>query len=850
MDGDGEPLIGRTQSLRGMWQRVFWLRSLLIVLVAVVSLAVDHADARWLAAAAIGVALPYNVVLQRLSRRAECPPAFMPYGDQVVCAAFAVFFPFVLPAAMVAATFGLAIASLAFTRNIVIGAAVVGTVAVAAALPLWQMFGQGHTPGAELGVAAYAVAAPTMAAVIATIASRERETSRWLGDLLDGLEAAVWEYDPTTQRVTYVNPTIESLLGYPCEQWLAEERFRERVVHPDDRERAERAIATVGHAGGPVDHTLRVLHADGSVRWVRELITADHNNASDRVRGTTVDVTESETAKRRQIARTRQQSALVEIGQWALRESDITRLSEGVAASVSPVLGIDVCHVLRYDEDQRHLVLVGAAGFRTPVAVGAVVDAGATSQGGFTMRSSAPVVVEDLATEQRFTPMSVLLDEGVTSGMSVVIEGPDGRPFGALGVHSRVHRTFTTDEVLFLQSVANTIATVVARWTVEGQLLQAQKMEAVGQLAGGMAHDFNNLLTAILGYAELLAPDVAGMRRAEESLLELRDAGRSAASLVEQLLTFSRGKVIERGPVELNEVVTATQKLLGRLLGDDIVVQTDLAPVGSVESTPLQMEQLIVNLAVNARDAMPLGGVFLISTAPVALDAAASRSHDLQPGTYVKLACSDTGTGMDELTRQRVFEPFFTTKTEGKGTGLGLATVYAIVRNAGGRVWVDSAPGQGTTVSALLPLTAKAVARPDAPATVDGPTTGSETIMLVEDQATVRALLRTVLEQHGYRVIEATDGHEALALFAENPAIELLVTDVVMPQLSGPDLVELLADKAPALRVLYVSGFAARSSLPRAGGATDFLHKPFGIAEFMTKVRTLLDGPSIGQAIA
>lgn len=495
--------------------------------------------------------------------------------------------------------------------------------------------------------------------------------------------------------------------------------------------------------------------------------------------------------------RGRQQAALVEFGQRALREPDISAVCEHAEATVAAVLGADGCRVRRHDADQRPPPGDGAA-----VSIGALID------------------------------------------------GPDGRPYGTIEAYRRTPPPFTSDDAMFVQSVAQMIAALMARCSAEDQLLQAQKMQAVGQLAGGMAHDFNNLLTAILGYAELLIPDVADNARAADSLLQLRDAGRQAAGLAEQLLTFSRGQVPERTAVDVNEIVTCAEQMLSGVLGDDVAVHTELATVGFVEANPAQIEQLLVNLALNAREAMPLGGALRISTSALRLDSAGAPLHGVDPGTYVKLCCADSGTGMDDLTLKRVFEPFFTTRTERQATGLGLATVYAVARNAGGHVRIDSRPGDGTTVTVLLPVSSGAGTRAVAQADRTAPLTGSETILLVEDQATVRALLGTVLEQHGYSVVVAADGQEGLGVLSTRRDIDLLVTDVVMPQLNGPDLVQLIARTAPNLRVLYVSGYADCPSLPTTGGASAFLHKPFGVSEFMGKVRELLDHEIVTRQLA
>ncbi len=376
------------------------------------------------------------------------------------------------------------------------------------------------------------------------------------------------------------------------------------------------------------------------------------------------------------------------------------------------------------------------------------------------------------------------------------------------------------------------------------QFLHSQKMEALGRLAGGVAHDFNNLLTTIVGWSEVLlgrlSPDDPSRRPVEE----VRRAGERASGLTRQLLAFSRRQALAPRIVDLNAIVADLVKMLGRLVGEDIELETVLAPgLGRVRADPGQIEQVIVNLAVNARDAMPGGGRLTIETAEVDLDASYAREHrEVRPGRHVVLIVSDTGHGMDEATRARMFEPFFTTKAPGQGTGLGLSTVYGIVRQAGGHIFVYSEPGHGTTFRIYLPLVpgeaeTPAVAPP-------APRGGAETVLLCEDDPAVRALMREVLAGHGYRVIEARDGAQAIELGRAHPAeIDLLVTDVVMPGTSGPAVARGCAAANPRLRVVYVSGYTEKWAMGTVGvdAGVAFLQKPFSPDALARKVREVLD---------
>jgi PAS domain S-box-containing protein len=384
---------------------------------------------------------------------------------------------------------------------------------------------------------------------------------------------------------------------------------------------------------------------------------------------------------------------------------------------------------------------------------------------------------------------------------------------------------------------------------MEQQLRQSQKMEAIGHLAGGVAHDFNNLLTVINGCCELLRTNGSLPDGAAPLVEEIHRAGERAATLTRQLLAFGRKTVLQTRVLPLNELVTDFEKLLGRLIGEDIQLATDFrADPGLVRVDPGQMEQVLMNLVVNARDAMPRGGTLTIATRDIFLDENYARRHEeVRPGRYVLLTVADTGHGMDHRTLTRLFEPFFTTKPVGKGTGLGLAMVYGILKASGGHVSVESEPGRGTTFQLLLP----AVDKPEAtghPTSRYSQPGGTETVLVVEDEAGVRALARQALEARGYCVLEATDGESALQICKEHVGqIKLVVSDVVMPRMSGRELGQQLAQIWPQVRVLYTSGYTD-DAVVRHGiyqSESDFLQKPFTVHGLLKKVREILDrGPA------
>jgi PAS domain S-box-containing protein len=394
---------------------------------------------------------------------------------------------------------------------------------------------------------------------------------------------------------------------------------------------------------------------------------------------------------------------------------------------------------------------------------------------------------------------------------------------------------------------------VTERKTLEEQLRQSQKMEAVGRLAGGIAHDFNNLLTAISGYSDFALAQVDPASEAAGDIEEIRKAADRASSLTSQLLAFSRRQVLRPQVLDLNAIVTDMEAMLRRLIGEHIRLKVRLE--GALEFARLdrgQMEQVLMNLALNARDAMPEGGDLIITTKNVLVDEGRANGHvGLEPGSYVMLVVSDTGAGMDDETKARAFEPFFTTKAPGKGTGLGLATVYGIVKQSGGSIWVDTMPGKGSIFTIFLPRAWEGARQaPVAPAEQNG-AQGSETILLVEDESVVRSLVRKMLEGSGYTILEAEDGKQAFALSREHGGtIDLLLTDVVMPGMNGRELAERLWFSRPELRVLYMSGYTdSRVFNPDVlDPGSAFLHKPFTMSELAGKVRDVLDTPRAGVA--
>ena len=396
--------------------------------------------------------------------------------------------------------------------------------------------------------------------------------------------------------------------------------------------------------------------------------------------------------------------------------------------------------------------------------------------------------------------------------------------------------------------IENTVLDVSDRKALEQQLWQAQKLDALGSLAGGVAHDFNNILTAIIGYADLMRQDLPEGDRHVEDLTEIIKASDRASALTRQLLTFSRRQPFEPKPLRLDRIVTELEKMLRRLIGPDVrlVAATDqeLSPVWA---DPNQIEQVVMNLAVNSRDAMPQGGTLTIETRTVQLDERLPLDQiDLAPGPYVMLAVSDTGIGMDQATMARVFEPFFTTKEKGKGTGLGLATVYGIVKQSKGHIVVYSEPGIGTTFKCYFPATEVAL-RPSGPMVAPVIADGNETILLVEDEAPIRTLAVSALERQGYRVLAAADGAEAMALAAAHQGpIHLVLSDGVLSGVRVPQLLRELRAQRPDTKVLLMSGYSQEAVFQNdiVDPDTAFLAKPFTVRQLTQRVREVLDSPS------
>jgi signal transduction histidine kinase/DNA-binding response OmpR family regulator len=428
-----------------------------------------------------------------------------------------------------------------------------------------------------------------------------------------------------------------------------------------------------------------------------------------------------------------------------------------------------------------------------------------------------------------------------------------GRTLGVVEIQSYESNAYREEHATAISMAANLAANAIENVRLfererekEEQFRQSQKMEAVGQLAGGIAHDFNNLLTVINGYSDISLRKLEKENPLHRNILEIKKAGERAAGLTRQLLAFSRKQVLQPKILNLNDVISDTNKMLGRLIGEDIEVglflKTDL---WKVTADPGQIDQVLMNLAVNARDAMPQGGKLIIKTANVEMDPEiADKYASVQAGPHVLLTVSDTGSGMDEGTQQRIFDPFFTTKEIGKGTGLGLSTVYGIVKQSGGFISVQSKVGNGTTFNIYLPRVEEDMVEAKLSAPRSELQRGVETVLLVEDEEMVRQLLHDILEGDGYKVLVAANGQQGILMSKRHEGpIHLIITDVVMPGMSGPQLVERLTESCAGAKVLYMSGYTDKAIVYHGvlEPGLNFLQKPFTPDTVLSKVREVLD---------
>jgi signal transduction histidine kinase/CheY-like chemotaxis protein len=545
----------------------------------------------------------------------------------------------------------------------------------------------------------------------------------------------------------------------------------------------------------------------------------------------------------------RELQALLEATKQILGAFDLPTVLSTILENVLRLTAADDASVWLLDERGKFLKLEMARGASTDsFKAGALVNEGLAWEA---LQSGKVLNTSDY----RSLPHLVSRHGDVAGARSAVAVPLPGRQerIGALLIWSREPAHFTAAHESTLSSFAEYAALGIVqseelakRTTLEQQLLQSHKMEAIGRLAGGVAHDFNNLLTTISGFGELALLRLPSTHPVREYVDEIVQAGDRAAALTRQLLAVSRRQPVEPRVLDLNAVVTETERMLRRLIREDVELTTNLDPaLGRVEADPSQIQQIVMNLIVNARDAIPGAGRLSIETGNIDLDESYTRDHiSVRPGSYVMLAVTDTGVGMDAETLGHIFEPFYTTKPVGQGTGLGLSTVYGIVKQCGGDIWVYSEVGRGTTFKIYLPrvksladLARTREVQPSLP-------TGSETVLVIEDEDRLRSLACLVLQSAGYKILEAPRGDLALQIAEhQQGAIDLVLTDLVMPGMSGQQVAERLQMKYPHIRVLFMSGYTDDIIVRNGMAVSDvsFLQKPFSPAGLTRKVREVLD---------
>jgi len=619
---------------------------------------------------------------------------------------------------------------------------------------------------------------------------------------LDAARMETWDWDILTDTVT-ASEHVARLFGLPVDAGLGTQAAYLDLIHPLDHSAVAGAIAATLTGPGSdyrVEH--RTIWPDGTLRWleVQGRAYRDESGRPVRMTGTVMDITERKQAEAERVH-----------AEAALRDSEerYRVISELVS---------DYAFAYQLDAD-------GAA------TLVWVTDA-MTRITGYTAEEMRTAEDWQRTTYPEDLPIALQRRQRLHAGQSDVsayrMIAKDGRTLW-LRLYSRPVWNAVEQRVV---RVYGAVQDITQLKRLEQQLAQAQKMEAIGRLAGGIAHDFNNLLTVILGNAQLLLDAANDGHTPCQDAEQIRQAAERAAALTRQLLAFSRQQLLEPRILDLNTVVTNVGQLLSRVIGEDIELITHLAPdLGQVYADPGQIEQVIMNLAVNARDAMPTGGTLTIATANVVFHDANGREHlGVESGPSILLRIGDTGVGMDAATSARIFEPFFTTKAVGKGTGLGLATVHGIVTQSGGQIGVDSQPGLGTTFKIYLPRVDADKESASAAGSLAEAPQGDATILLVEDEPLVRDLAGRVLRAYGYHVLEAEDGPTALLIANAFPGpIDLLLTDVIMSGgLSGHQLAEQLVAQRPAIKVLYMSGHTD-TMMPRTRFASEqaFMQKPF-----------------------
>jgi len=604
----------------------------------------------------------------------------------------------------------------------------------------------------------------------------------------------------------YISPQIETLLGFPSSEWLTDSQLWSRQIYPDDRRRVLDAFYKSRGNGRPFRTEYRLIARDGHIVWVRDegTVVRDESGHPSFILGFMFDISELMWTKE------------------AIQKSEAKfhTIFEGMTVGIALV-----------NPDGRIMesnqALQKMLGYRGEEMDGKVLNEIAHPEDADLDLGHYKKLIAGEKDHYQIEKRYLRKDGEIVWGrLSVSI--PSGWGNGA-------------------SYIIHMIEDITEWKQLEMQFLQSQKMETVGQLAGGIAHDLNNHFTILSGYSQLSLLEINEGHPLRENLKEIHKTTARAAQLTHQLLAISRRQVLNMKVVDLNHLLKGLENMLRRIIGEDIELILNLkTDLGKVKIDPGQIEQVILNLVVNARDAMPNGGRLIVETRHVELDDAYAQSHfNVIPGRYILLAVTDTGCGMSQEVKERIFDPFFTTKEKGKGTGLGLSTVYGIVKQSGGYIWVYSELHRGTTFKIYLPWVDEEADEPlRHEETADFPR-GDETILFVEDEDSLRSLTAKVLRDQGYTVLEAANGDEAMRLARSlaHQKIDLVLTDLVMPQMGGKELVEQFKPLHPNSRTLFISGYTDGSMIHQAflEPGTPFLQKPFSPLDLVRKVREVLD---------
>ena len=628
--------------------------------------------------------------------------------------------------------------------------------------------------------------------------------------LVEQLPGAVYRACPGAYGAwSYVSPKVEKITGVSALEFESNPELWLSLIHPGDREAVLSVEDRVAATGEPYLAEYRMVRPDGSIVWVRDEAVVLRDAGESILQGVLIDITDRKN---------------VELEM----ESSLSLLQATLEATADGILVVDPPgKVLGFN--QRFLQLWG------------IPDELARSGDDESLLSH---VLEQVVDPAAFLQRIQELYDDPDSEDYDVVEFKDGRVYERFSIPRRVGGE-SVGRVWSFRDRTGERAAAEQRERLEEQLSQSQKLEAIGRLAGGVAHDFNNALTVIANYARFISEGLQSNDRFRDDAAEIIRASDRAASLVKQLLAFSRKEVVRPRVLDLNEVIVEIERLLLRTIGEDIEIRVN--PIGDpvhVLMDPGQIEQILLNLGLNARDAMPDGGVLTVASSHMDLDRQAVASMpDLEPGCFACLVVSDTGAGMDAEVKAHIFEPFFTTKGRGQGTGLGLASVYGIVKQAGGHVAVESESGTGTTFSVYLPVTNETPVEEPRSRTLP-PTGAGERILVVEDEEPVRRLVSRILEGAGYEVFALASGLEAIDAIRPEAHYDLLLTDVVMPGMSGVDLANRLTAQQSGLKVLLMSGYAGGVFPDQGASGRSLLLKPFDKEELLTRVRELLGNGS------